>query len=263
MKVMAQPKVSLSMLHCLGESFGEMVKRLPSVGTRYIEIVDDGWHALNKKRVAMLKEAAQQNNLEYTVHAPFADLNIASPSKPVLEATLKRLTQSINCAAALDAKIWVLHPGMKTGISNFYPDAEWKQNLSSIKQLLKTAQDKGLTAAIENLPGKYWFIMSTPEEFLRFYNETGLEVGIVFDIAHAYLERQVESFLQKLPKKIVHVHVSDNLGETDNHFGVGYGSINFPQFAQTLKQIGYSGKVVIESGDNIPESIQKLNQLFV
>ena len=53
---MSAPKVSLSMLHSLSEPFDEMVKRLPDVGTRYIEIVDDGWHILDKQRVAALKE---------------------------------------------------------------------------------------------------------------------------------------------------------------------------------------------------------------
>ncbi len=262
MSAMSGPKVSLSMLYCLGESFGKMVKRLPDVGTRYIEIVDDGWHTLNRKRVALLQEAAKSNGIEYTVHAPFADINIASPTQIMLNATLKRLKQSIACAAALEAKTWVLHPGMKTGISNFYPEAEWKQNLARIKQLVKTAEDQGLTVAVENLPGKYWFLMSTPEEFLRFYHESGLEVGVVFDIAHAYLEKQVEPFLQKLPGKITHIHVSDNFGEIDNHYGIGYGNIDYPQFAKTLKQIGYRGKLVIESGDHIPESIQTLQRLF-
>ena len=259
---MSGPKVSLSMLYCLGEPFAKMVKRLPEVGTKYIEIVDDGWHILNKKRVATLKDAGASANVEYTVHAPFADINIASPSAAMLKASIKRLTQSINCAAALEAKTWVLHPGMKTGIGNFYPDADWKQNLSSIKQLIKIADNQGLTVAIENLPGKYWFLMSTPEEFLRMYKEGDLNVGVVFDIAHANLEKQVEPFLKEIPEKIIHIHVSDNFGETDNHFGIGYGSIDYPGFAKALKQIGYRGNLVIESGDHITESIGTLKRLF-
>src|SRR5690606_12059350 len=107
---------------------------------------------------------------------------------------------------------------------------------------------------------KYWFLMSTPEEFNRFYEETDLELGIVFDVAHAYLEQQIESFLQKVPDKITHIHVSDNFGEVDNHFGIGYGNIDYPAFAKRIKQIGYKGKLVIESGDHIPESIQTLQR---
>ena len=92
---MSKAKVGVSMLYCLGEPFNRMVKRLGNMGTRYIEILDDGTHELDKKRVAILKEAAKSYSLEYTLHAPFADINIASPSKAMLSASMKRLKQSM------------------------------------------------------------------------------------------------------------------------------------------------------------------------
>ncbi len=45
---MVEPKIGLSMLYCLGEPFKKMTKRLCKVETAYIEVVDDGLHALNK-----------------------------------------------------------------------------------------------------------------------------------------------------------------------------------------------------------------------
>ena len=53
------------MLFCLGEPFNRMVKRLDTMQTRYIEIVDDGIQELNKKRVVALKEASKSYGLEY------------------------------------------------------------------------------------------------------------------------------------------------------------------------------------------------------
>lgn len=259
---MPQPKIGLSMLYCLGEPFAKMVKKLNAIPTPYVELVDDGYHTLSKRRVTTLNEAAESGNLQFTVHSPFADINIASPSKPLLKASMKRLEQSMAYANALNAKLWVLHPGAKTGISMFYPGADWKQNIQSLKALSKTAEEYGVTVAVENLPEKYGFLMKTAEDFQRFYTETGLETGIVLDFGHANLEGQIDGFLQKLPKKIVHIHVSDNHGETDQHLGVGYGKINYPQIAQTLKQIGFSGNIVIESVDHIEETMQRLKQLF-
>ena len=40
--VMSKAKVGVSMLYCLGEPFNRMVKRLGTMDTRYIEILDDG-----------------------------------------------------------------------------------------------------------------------------------------------------------------------------------------------------------------------------
>jgi len=165
-------------------------------------------------------------------------------------------------ANALDARLWVLHPGCKTGISMFYPGDDWKQNVKSIQALHKTANDYGVTLAIENLPEKYGFLMKGAEDFQRFYDESGLDIGIVLDVGHANLEGRVEPFLQKLPNKLVHVHVSDNMGENDQHLGIGYGAINWQNFAETLKRIGFSGTVVTESVEHVEESLQKLRQLF-
>jgi sugar phosphate isomerase/epimerase len=256
-------RIGLSMLYMLSESFGKMVTELYKVQTQYIEVVDEGYHTLNKKRVAILNEAAKMHDLKFSVHAPFADINPASPSKPMLNASMKRLKQSLQSACDLDAYLWVFHPGSKSGISSFYPEQDWKQNAASIGELHATAKNLGLNIAMENLPEKYHFLMKKPEDFQRFYKETGLEeIGIVLDTGHANLEAQIEPFLQQLPKKIVHVHISDNHGETDEHLGLGYGKINWHEFAKTLKAAGFSGTILAESVFNAEETLQKLKQLF-
>jgi sugar phosphate isomerase/epimerase len=260
---MPQPKIGLSMLYLLGEPFDKMVKQLSKTPTETIEVVDDGYHALNQKRVQMLRKAATENNLKFSVHAPFADINVASPSKHMLKSSMKRLCQSMQSAHKLNAYLWVFHPGCKSGISSFYPGAEWKQNLSSIQELYKTAKDLGLEIAMENLPEKYNFIMKTPEDFNRFYTESGLDkIGIVLDTGHANLEGQIYPFLQQLPNKIVHVHISDNHGVVDEHLGLGYGNIDWPQFTKTLKSTGFARTVLTESVFNVLETVQKLKQLF-
>jgi sugar phosphate isomerase/epimerase len=259
---MVKAKVGVSMLYCLGEPFNRMVKRLGTMGTRYIEILDDGTHELDKKRVDLLKEAAKSHNLEYTLHAPFADINIASPNKAILSAALKRLKQSLEIASAMDAKVWVFHPGQQTGIGQFYPGKEWQQNVESIKKISGWAEDFGVNIALENLPAKYWFMMNKPEEFQRLYRETNLPIGIVLDVGHANLEGQNQPFMNLLADKIVHIHASDNMGSDDQHLGVGLGKIDWAWFAQSLKKIGYDQRVIVESTTQVPQSIQKLQQML-
>lgn len=259
---MPKAKVGVSMLYCLGEPFNRMVKRLSTMDTKCIEILDDGAHELDKKRVATLKEAAKSYSLEYSLHAPFADVNIASPIKPLLNVSMKRLKQSLANANAMDAKLWVFHPGQRTGIGQFYPGADFKQNCQSIQQLYAIAEEYGVNIALENLPAKYWFLMNTPEEFMKMYRETNLPIGIVMDLGHANLEKQIEPFFNMLSDKIIHIHASDNNGVDDQHFGIGEGNIDWDWFGQTLKKNGYDKNVIIESMTHVPESLQKLKQLL-
>lgn len=259
---MSKAKVGVSMLYCLGEPFNRMVKRLGTMNTNYIEILDDGTHDLDKKRIALLKQAAKSYNLTYSLHAPFADVNIASPIKPLLNASLKRLTQSLANANALDAKMWVFHPGQRTGIGQFYPGADFKQMCQSITQLYAQAEEYGLNIALENLPAKYWFLMNTPQEFQKMYKETNLPIGITMDLGHANLEGQIQPFFTQLADKIVHIHASNNDGSDDQHFGVEDGNIDYNWLAETLSKIGYDKTVVVESMHKLPQSIQKLKQLL-
>ena len=154
----------------------------------------------------------------------------------MLAASMKRLRQSMAYANEMDAKVWVFHPGAKTGIGQFYPGADWKQNIESIKELYKTAEEYGLNIAFENLPAKYYFFMSKPEEFARFYKETNnLPVGIVLDFGHANLEGQIEPFFNLLTDKIVHIHASDNDGSDDQHLGIGKAKLTTTRLRKSLE----------------------------
>jgi sugar phosphate isomerase/epimerase len=176
---------------------------------------------------------------------------------------MKRLKQSMKYARDLDAYLWIFHPGGKSGISAFYPDADWQQNLRSVRDIHEFASDLGLRIAMENLPEKYNFLMKTPQDFIQFYSQTGLEnIGVVLDTGHANLEGQIQPFLEMLPKKIAHVHISDNHGETDEHLGLGDGSIDWEQFAKALKATGFSETVLTESVFNAEETLRKLKLLF-
>ena len=259
---MPQPRIGVSMLYTLGESFEKMLKHLSKIGTKYAEIVDDGFHTLNKRRVETLNKTAKSLDIIYTVHCPFADINIASPSKPMLNASLKRLKQSMAFASQLNAELWVLHPGLFTGISPFYPGREWKQNVKSIQLLAETAREYDLRIAIENVPKKYGAIMKTPQDFTRLYDETKLEIGIVLDVGHANLENQTDPFLTQLPNRIEHFHLSDNAGEVDQHLGIGYGKIDWPGFTAKIRHIDFKGIAMVESVFNVEESFSKLKQLL-
>ena len=260
---MFKPRIGVSMLYMLSEPFNSMVKQLGNSETPYVEVVDDGYHTLSKRRVQVLNEAAVSFGLKDSVHAPFADINVASPSKSMLKASMKRLRQSMNYASDLNAYLWVFHPGGKSGISSFYPGADWKQNAASIAELNETAKDLGLKIAMENLPEKHNFLMKTPQDFCTFYGETGLDdIGVVLDTGHAHLEGQIEPFLKQLPRRIAHVHVSDNHGVIDEHLGLGYGAIDWEQFGKMLKAADFSGTILVESVFNVEETLQKLKRLF-
>jgi len=259
---MPRPKIGLSMLHCLGAPFSSLVKNLRIVDVPYVEILDEGLHRLNAKRLETIRKIAQSKGLELTLHAPFVDMNIASPN-PVLRRTiLRQLEKSIQYASRLDCRLWIFHPGRRTGVSEFYPGLDWQLNLESMRYLLEVAGSHGVEIAVENVPEPFPFLMKSVADFSRFYNDFDSDVGLTFDIGHANVNHQVFEFIQQFPKKIVHVHASDNDGTFDLHRGIGYGNVDWENVASAVKKSNYEAIIMLESIDHIEESLQKLNQLF-
>jgi sugar phosphate isomerase/epimerase len=259
---MSKTKIGLSMLFCLSEPFSSLIKHLHKVDVHYVELVDEGLHTLNSKRVKALRKVTQSRDLELTLHSPFADINIASPTPVLRRAILKRLGKSISYASQLDCQLWIFHPGLKTGVSYFYPGLDWQINLESIHALLRIARKHGVTIAIENVPEPHPFLMKNVQDFSRFYSEVGEDIGLVMDIAHANLNHQIEGFITEFSDKIVHMHVSDNNGLNDTHLGIGYGTIDWANVAKAVKTVEYNNVIMLESVEHVEESLQTLRQFF-
>lgn len=197
------------------------------------------------------------------MHAPFIEVNIASPSDWMLNATIKRLKKSIVNASDLNCKVWVFHPGLQTAMSNYFPGSDWKTNLKTACSLVKFAKDHGVKAAIENVPEPYPFIMKNVEDFTRFYSEISEEVDLTLDLGHAHISGQTEKFIETFSERIIHVHAHDNNGKGDQHLGIGHGNIDWEHVAGLFEKIRYDKTIVVESGWDIEESIRKLEQLFL
>ena len=258
---MAKPKIGLSMLYVLGESFEKMADEITRTKPTYIELVDDGFHALDKERVAALNRIRHSYDKKYTVHAPFVGTNIALPPGPLLNTTLRTLKNSIMNAAALDCQMWVFHPGMRTALSMFYPGMDWSRNLKSVRLLFRFARDHGVDASIENIMKP--FVMKNAEEFKGFYDEIGEDIGLAFDTGHANVVGELEELLAGFSDKIVHVHAHDNHGKSDEHLCVGHGNINWDLVAEHLKRASFDKAVIVESVEHIDESIQRLEELLL
>ena len=259
---MTRPEIGLSMLYCLGEPFKSVLKHLKQVDVQHVELADEGLQSLNKRRIKPLKEIAESHNLDFVVHAPWAGINIATPDQTVRHAVMKRLKNSIVLSGQLGCRLWLFHPGSFAGLEHFYPGKAWKQNLESVRSLLQVARQEGVNISIENTPEPFPFLMKNAGDFHRFYEDFDDDIGMVLDVAHANINNQIQAFLEQFSKKIVHMHVSDNNGDSDMHLGIGHGNINWKNIAKAIKVADYGNLIMIESIEHVQESIKFLQELF-
>lgn len=254
--------LAASALFCLHKPLEGALPDLVLVGTRCIELVDAGLHTLTQPRVDRLRELKASYDLRYALHAPFTDTNLAADDPHIREAVLRRLETSIRWASTLGANALVFHPGNSTALERFSPGTSWRLNMESVRRLLRYADNYGMDAMIENVPEPFPYVMKSVDDFEQFFNEVGLHVRMVLDVAHSHLREETLEFIRRFGDRIGHVHVSDNHGEADTHLQVGEGSIDWEGTIGALKSSPFDGWVTVESYRGVEESLRLLTQLL-
>ena len=253
-------ELAVSTLFCLHKPFEEALSDIVRAGSRCIEVVDAGPHTLTRPRVERLQEIKASYDLRYSVHAPFTDVNLSADDSYVRNAILERIETSIGWASEL-GEVLVFHPGNSTAVERVSPGSAWDINLKSVRRLLRYAEEWGVKALIENVPEPFPYVMKSVEHFARFFDEIGVEAGMVLDIAHANLRGEALEFIRRFGDRIEHVHVSDNDGESDAHLRVGEGNIDWEKTVRSLRESPFEGWVTIESYNGISESLGLLRPL--
>lgn len=257
--------LGLSTIFCIGEQFKTALILLTRFNVEHVEIVDEGLHSLNSRRLEALKGAIAAKDMRLSIHAPFTDINIASISPTIRHAVMKRLKKSMMMSARLNPEYWIFHSGRQSAAGGALSKIGWEINLRSVRELLKEARKYGLKIAIENTPDPLPYMLKRVDEFERFYEDLGfdgLNLGITFDVGHANIIGQINEFIESFRDKIVHVHLHDNNGRFDEHLDIGSGNIDWPSVIESLKKINYSGALIIESKNGIEKSIQTLSTLI-
>ena len=95
----------------------------------------------------------------------------------------------------------------------------------------------------------------------------GLKVHL--DVGHAFLYggmKNVEKFIETFRSKIVHVHLHDNHGKSDEHLPLGTASINYKKVIKLLKMIKYNKTITFEvftkDLDLLENSMKKVKKLY-
>jgi len=212
------------------------------------EIIEEGFHFLNLERIKMLKDAASTSKISFTVHAPFASINLASP-EPLQSVLLDFMDKSLERSHALGAKVFVIHPGLLSPFTIHFPEIAWESLVASIKHLAKFSENLGSPRiAVENMAPPYPFLISQFSEIERLFQELeNFNVGLCLDVGHVKKAGGEKTFIRDVGRRITHVHAHDNSGESDAHLQIGKGVIDWGYIVHSLKKLNFDGYMVIEN----------------
>ena len=165
------------------------------------------------------------------------------------EWNLEKLKQEIDMVHYLQGNIIVIHPST-IGIKEKVHSSDLRQ----AKVAVDYAKRNNITLALENAGGKNknrWVenLKIVMDKIGAFKPGGGL--GICIDVGHANLCHQefddpVIRFIDEFHDDIVHLHISDNHGEKDEHLVPGQGSIDWSILSKKISDLDFQGQAVLE-----------------
>jgi len=137
-------------------------------------------------------------------------------------------------AKALGCEIIVFH--LPTGTMSL------EENLKPVKKFAELAGEYGLKAGLENGP------VDIILEIIKTLDMP--ELGFTLDTGHAFMDDyDLRKCIQDAGEKLIHTHIADNFGISDDHLPPGMGLIQWQDVMKELKAVNYSGVQMVELTD--------------
>jgi len=212
------------------------------------EIVAENKHAIDEETLPNIKDLLSCYKFDYTVHAPFSDINISSLNKSIRKESIRQVKYAIYAVNEIGGKLLTFHPGRHSAATSKSRDDTKKILFESLKEISDYNKDFGVNIALENMPDTFITTMRVSQEVLEVLeNENVSGIKHTMDVGHLETNNvDIEEYIHNLKDYLIHIHLHDNFGEFDNHLPIGEGNINFSLIFRALEDIKYKGRIILE-----------------
>ena len=225
------------------------IREIASLGFHFLELAMDppACHAeALRPRTAHVRRQLADHGLDVICHLP-TFVSAADLTPGIRDASLQETATALEVAAELGARRVVLHPAFFVGLGAYVPEQSRGFALEGLRHIAGKAARLGLEVCLENMfPRGGWLI--TAQDFAPIM-EAFPDLQVTLDTGHAHInggtERALE-FIRTYPKRIRHIHASDNWGKGDDHLPIGAGTVNFRAIVQELKRVSYEDWITFE-----------------
>jgi D-psicose/D-tagatose/L-ribulose 3-epimerase len=234
--------------HEWDEDFHPFIDKVADLGFDILEVNAGTVARMTPEERQALKSHADDRNLALThcIGLPH-EFDIASADKATREHGIAYLQQMAEAVGEMGGGkvggiIYSSWPAtMPPGETDKRPYVE--RSVASMKQAVKAAEDNGVLFNVEVVNRFEQFIMNTCDEALAYVEAVGSpNVKILLDTFHLNIEEDfVGAALVKAGDKLGHFHIGEN-----NRMPPGYGHIPWTEIGAALRQINYTGDVVME-----------------
>lgn len=191
---------------------------------------------------------------------PTDSRDLANPDPAVRRRAVQYLGRCVDFALEVGAPLVIVVPAAVSRVAPLglaedaqaWPAAvqrEWNYAIEAVREGGEYAGRQGVLLAVEPINRYETFLVTTAAAGLRFVHEVKLDsVKIHLDTFHMNIEeRDPAEAVRQVGPLLINVHVADS-----NREAVGQGHTDFRAILQALKDIGYTGALVLEPLPPVP-----------
>lgn len=166
----------------------------------------------------------------------------------------ENIAKNIEILKGLGAKKITIHPFQNLNV---------EENAEIFNKINILLQKSEIDLLIENISSPPYSSSDTILELLQKVPN----VNITLDVGHANRIFELDKFIDKFKTKIGHIHLHDNIGNSDHLFYDDENRLN--KILSKIKAFGYNGTVLLETfsimrdGKNISQEFPEIKKLHI
>lgn len=225
------------------------IKKASELGFDVLEFQAQALLDMSKERMTELKKLADDNHIELTYSLGLDPrFDVSSADENVRQGGIEYLKNIVERVGFMDGKIisgvsyagWGCVP--RDDLSgNKQPIVD--RSVDSMKKIVKTAADYGVTYCVEVVNRYEGCILNTAAEAMDYIKRVDADnIGVLLDTYHMNIEE--DSFRDAIltaGDKLLGLHTGDN-----NRRCPGRGHIDFDEIFKALADVNFKGRIVSE-----------------
>lgn len=244
--------------------YPNLIKKAARLGFDTLEVAAAAWGYYPPERLKELRSMGEGEGASFTYSIGLGpEHDLASENSALREAGMRHVERILRSMPKAGARVlngvsyagWQALP--KPGFGQEDKRRAEERALTSLKPLLKIAEDLGVDYCFEAVNRFEQYLINTAREAVDFCEKTGSPAAkVLLDTFHMNIEEDdMARAIETAGARLGHFHVGENNRRTP-----GTGRLPWGEIAAALRQTGYAGAIVMEpfllSGGSIAADIK-------
>lgn len=222
------------------------IKKASDIGFDILEFQAQPLLEMSQSRLDEIKAAAENHGIELTYSLGLdKKYDISSCDEAVRLGGIKYLTDIMNKVHYMGGKIisGVSYAGWGVPEGNFEREKLLENSIKSMKELVKTAENFGITYAVEAVNRFEGVVLNTAAQAVEYVKAVDSpNMGVLLDTYHMNIEENsIGDAIKTAGDLLVGFHTGEN-----NRTAPGRGHLDWDEIFGALSHINYTGRIVSE-----------------